>query len=33
VQSQLEELIKEALLERARRSGEAHWFRRLLTRH
>ena len=33
VQSQLEELIKEALLERARRSGEVHWFRRLLTRH
>ena len=33
VQSQLEDLIKETLLVRAQRSGEMHWFRRLLTRH
>jgi 1-acyl-sn-glycerol-3-phosphate acyltransferase len=33
VKSQLEELIKEALLVRAQRSGEMHWLRRLLTRH
>jgi 1-acyl-sn-glycerol-3-phosphate acyltransferase len=32
VQAQLEALIKEALLMRARRRGDMHWFRRWLTR-
>lgn len=33
VQAQLEELLKETLLERARRRHEMHWFRRGLTRY
>jgi len=33
VKKQLEDLIKETLLERAQRRGEMHWFRRLLTKH
>lgn len=33
VQAQLEELIKEALLQRARRRHDMHWLRRLLARY